>query len=81
LADEQNGFRKRRGTLDHLSTRTSLIETWNKCKQSTYVAFIDLQKAYDSVDRDKLWCKLRDVGVQGKTYRAIMSMYKHVVCV
>ena len=53
LSDEQNGFRKSRSTLDHLSTLTSLIETRKAMKKDTFVAFIDFSKAYDSIPRDE----------------------------
>ena len=51
IQDEQNGFMKGKSTIDHLSSITSIIETRKKCKLSTYVAFIDFKKAYDSINR------------------------------
>ena len=51
INDEQNGFMKGKSTIDHISTITSIIETRKKCKLSTYVAFIDFKKAYDSINR------------------------------
>ena len=41
ICDEQNGFRKSRSTLDHLSTVTSIIETRKAMKKDTFVSFID----------------------------------------
>lgn len=52
LVDEQNGFRTGRSTIDHVSSLTNLIETRIKRKLSTFAAFIDFKKAYDSIDRD-----------------------------
>jgi hypothetical protein len=78
LADAQNGFRKNRSTIDHLGSLSSMIETRKRSKLSTYVAFVDFRKAYDCIDRELLWHKLRDIGVQGKMYRAITSLYKSV---
>lgn len=43
--DEQNGLRKGRNTIDHISTLTTVIETRKPRKLSTYVAFIDLKKS------------------------------------
>jgi hypothetical protein len=43
------------GTVDHINTITSIIETRKKCKLSTYVAFIDFKKAYDSINRALLF--------------------------
>ena len=78
LCDEQNGFRKSRSTLDHLSTLTSIIETRKAKKTDTFVAFIDFSKAYDSIPRDKLWTKLKQKGLCGRLYNALISLYKTV---
>jgi hypothetical protein len=55
IKNEQNGFMKGRSTVDHINTITSIIETRKKCKLSTYVAFIDFKKAYDSINRALLF--------------------------
>ena len=82
LVDEQNGFRTGRSTIDHVSSLTNLIETRIKRKLSTYTAFIDFKKAYDSIDRKLLWQKLIRVGVKGRMLRAVKSLYSSVsVCV
>ena len=78
LCDEQNGFRKSRSTLDHLSTLTSIIETRKANKTDTYVAFIDFSKAYDSIPRNNLWAKLKQKGLCGRLYNALISLYKTV---
>lgn len=78
LNDEQNGFRPERSTLDHLSTLSGLIETRIKKKQPTFAAFIDFKKAYDSIDRDILWGKLHKMGLRGKMFNAITSLYSSV---
>ena len=49
LADEQNGFRKGRCTQDHLFTLSSVVESRKACGKSTFAAFINLRKAFDSV--------------------------------
>ena len=55
LSDCQNVFCLGHSTIDHLTTLTSIVE----CGKSQRKAFIDLRKAYDKVDRQKLWYKLR----------------------
>jgi purine nucleoside phosphorylase len=54
---------KGRGTVDHINTITSIIETRKKCKLSTYIAFIDFKKAYDSINRALLFNKLENLGI------------------
>jgi hypothetical protein len=41
-----------------------------------YACFIDLRKAYDSVDRETLWNILELYGVRGKLLEAIKVLYK-----
>ncbi len=80
LIDNQNGFRKKRSTIDHLSTLTMVIETRKQQRKSTYVAFVDFSKAYDRIDRQLLWEKLRTLGVSGPFLGAVQSLYKDVKC-
>ena len=65
---EQNGFRKRRNTIDHISSLTSIIDTRKKRNLSTFCAFIDFRKAYDTINRAKLWNRLSDIGVGGNYF-------------
>ena len=41
---------------------------------------IDLRKAYDYIDRNILWYKLRQQGVNGKFYFALGSLYRNTEC-
>ena len=79
LFEGQNGFRKGRSTIDHLSSLTNIIDTRRRKKLSTFCAFIDLKKAYDSVNRDILWGKLNNV-IDNKLFNAIRSLYSNVMC-
>ena len=38
-------------------------------------AFLDISKAYDNVDRDKLYERLRELGMGGRTRSLIISLY------
>ena len=66
LVDEQNGFRKGKSTTDHISSLMNIIDTRKKLKKSTFRAFIDFKKAYDTIDSINmpiLWKRLTDIGV------------------
>ena len=65
FVDEKNGVRKKRSTIDHLSSVTNLIETRKKLKRSTFCALIDLKRAYESVNRILLFYKLENLGIGG----------------
>ena len=80
IADNQNGFRKQRSTIDHISSITSIIETRKLHNKDTFAAFIDFKKAYDSIDRGILFAKLSNLGISGLMYNALLSIYDNVRC-
>ncbi len=78
LVDEQNGYRKGRSCEDQLYSLHSIINGRTLAKQSTYICFVDAAKAFDNVNRDCLWFKLRNVGVKDRFLSAIKSIYEDV---
>ena len=50
MPEEQNGFRPNRSTTDMMFVIRRLQESARKKRIPFYVCFIDLTKAYDSVD-------------------------------
>ena len=63
LPEEQSGFRPNRSTTDMMFVIRRLQELARKKQIPLYVCFIDLTKAYDSVDRTLLWTVLARFGV------------------
>ena len=55
LMEEQSGYRPNRSTTDMMFVISRLQELARKKRIPLYVCFIDLTKAYDSVDRTLLW--------------------------
>ena len=68
----------KRSTVDHISSLTNIIETRKKQKKATFCAFIDFKKAYDTINRTKLWHRLGSTGLCGKLFRAVKSLYSSV---
>ena len=58
LLEEQSSFRPNRSTTDMMFVIRRLQELARKKRIPLYVCFIDLTKAYDSVDRTLLWTVL-----------------------
>ena len=56
-----------RGTVDHICNLTCLINLYlfNR-RTKLYCAFVDYNKAFDSVNRVLLWQKLLRSGIDGK---------------
>ena len=50
----QVGFRKGRGTRDHIANIHWIIEKARKFQKNIYFCFIDYAKAFDYVDHNKL---------------------------
>ena len=50
LGEEQHGFRANRSTTDLIFTLRTIIEKSWEYNRPPYIAFIDLQKAFDRVD-------------------------------
>ena len=63
LPEKQSGFRPNRSTTDVMFVIRWLQELAQKKQIPLYVCFIDLTKAYDSVDRTLLWTVLAHFGV------------------
>lgn len=75
ILDAQHGFRKGRSCSDCIFTLTQLIEKRREFNQPTYFAFIDYEKAFDRVDRGRLWEILRRRGTPVHLVRAVQSLY------
>ncbi len=79
LEEEQNGFRKHKSCLDHIYTLCTVIRARIFEGKSTFVCFIDFQKAFDCVHRDLLEFKLISARVDGLFYNAVKALYKNPV--
>jgi hypothetical protein len=75
LGEDQFGFRAGRGTRDAVLCLRTLIDKRIDVKKKTYVAFIDLEKAFDRVDWDKLLACLERIGLDWKERRLIRNLY------
>ena len=77
MGEEQNGFRKDRRGEDNMFVVNEVIGRARKDGRKKYLAFLDIEKAYDRVDRRMLCKVLDEVGVSGKIVRIIRSMYEN----
>ena len=75
IHEGQAGFRAGRCCIDNIFTLNELIQGRLKEGKKTFSFFLDIQKAYDSVWCDGLWLKLWNMGVKGKMWRVIKTMY------
>ena len=80
LVDQQNGFRKNRSCEEHIFVLSSAIKNRLNDKKSTFAAFIDLSKAFDSVNREFLFYKLLVNDINGHFYYAVKALYNGTKC-
>ena len=75
LPESQCGFRANRSTIDMVFAARQLMEKTREQHRNVYVAFIDLSKAFDSVDRELLWMILRKCGCTERFIQLIRSLH------
>ena len=75
LPEEQCGFRPGRSTVCMLFVVRRLQELGRRRRIPLYMCFVDLQKAYDSVDRELLWKVLARAGVPAEMVAVIRQFH------
>ena len=75
VPDVQAGFRKGRGNRDQIANIHWIIEKAREFQKSIYFCFIDYAKAVDSVDHNKLWKTLQEMGIPGHLTCLMRNVY------
>ena len=75
LPDVQVGFRKGRGTRDHIANIYWIIEKAREFQRNIYFCFIDYAKAFDCVDHNKLWKILKEMGISDHLTYVLRNLY------
>ena len=76
LGEIQNGFRKDRSAADNTFVLDTILWKARAAKKKVHLGFVDISKAYDSVNRSILWKKLSSIGIKGEFLASLMSIYK-----
>lgn len=76
LSEAQSGFRKGRCTQDHIFTIKEITDRALITGKEVYVAFMDMEKAFDRVPRKKIWEVLEERNVNSKLIKIVKCMYK-----
>ncbi|CAF2121924.1 unnamed protein product [Rotaria magnacalcarata] len=77
LLEQQAGFRSNRSTIDQIFTLKLVMEKSREHNKPLCICFIDIQKAYDSVNRELLWKICRSYGLTDKTVLMLKLLYKN----
>ena len=78
IHEMQCGFMSGRGTTDAIFIVHQLREKHLAANRPLYMAFVDLEKAFDGVPRDVIWWAMRKLGIDEWLVRLVQSMYKDV---
>jgi len=79
MVEDQRGFRKGRSCTDAIFTVQQIIEKRKKEKKHNlplFLLFIDYDKAYDNVNRDKLW-EMMDNKIPNYLLNEIKCIYRN----
>ena len=80
VSESQCGFRKQRGTVDMVFAIRQLQEKCVEQHQDLHLLFIDLTKAFDTVNRAALWAILRKLGCPPRFVQIIRSFHDGMFC-
>ena len=79
IGEEQNGFRKDRRGTEHLYILKELIEKAGKENKQLYCMFLDIEKAYDTVNRKIMWKLIERLGFDEHIRKILQSMYRNTI--
>jgi hypothetical protein len=74
IHEAQNGFRAKRGAVDNIFMLRACVDARLKAKLDTFLLFLDIEKAYDTVWRGGLLWHLWRKGVRGRFFRVLANM-------
>jgi len=74
---EQNGFRIGRSCIDNVFIIKQVVEKRREFNLETHMAFLDLEKAFDRVNRNQLWQILNRRGIPYHLIEVIKSLYRN----
>ena len=75
LPDVEAGFKKARGTRDQFANICWIIKKARESQKNIYFCFIDYAKAIDSVDHNKQWKILKEMGLSNHLICLLRYLY------
>ena len=75
LSDAQAGFRKGRGTRDQIANIRWIMEKAREFQKNSISALLTYAKAFDSVNHNKLWTILKEVGIPDHLTCLLRNLY------
>src|SRR6218665_950384 len=76
LPDNQAGFRKARGTRDHIANMRWIMERQLEYGKEVHICFIDYCKAFDCINHELLWKTLLEMGIPKHLIQLLKGLYE-----
>jgi exonuclease III len=80
LLENQCGFRPARSCADHIFSMRQLMEKAREWRRPIYICFVDLRKAYDSINRVALWKIVKHYGISEKLCNLLADLHSDTRC-
>ena len=77
LGEAQGRFRNKRQTVDQLFVVNGVTKLLRSEGKKTWLAFLDLKKAFPNVWREGLWRKMENYGLGGKFLRVCQNIFSN----
>ena len=78
LSELHGAYRKDRRVEDQVFTLKGLCTLRKRQKLKTWLGFLDISKAFDTINRNRLFIQLWNKGIQGEVGRLITGLYGKV---
>ena len=78
IDESQFGFVLGRRTTDAILITCLLQEKYFTIGKHIYMAFLDLEKAFDQVPQKVIWWAMRKLGVEEWIVKLVQGLYKNV---
>ncbi|BHF60457.1 hypothetical protein SprV_0100342200 [Sparganum proliferum] len=75
LPESQCGFRRHRGTTDMIFAARQLQEKCQEMRTHLYSTFVDLTKAFDTVNREELWKIMQKFGCPERFIQMVRQLH------
>ena len=76
ISKQQYGFMPGKGTTDAVFALRMLMEKYRKNQRELHCVFVDLEKTYNRVSQEELWCYMRKSGILEKYVQLVQDMYE-----
>ena len=76
LSTAQGGFQRQRGTPEQAFALSEVVRRASRLGRKVHIAFLDIERAYDSVLHPILWRKCLDKGIGGRFLAVLQDIYQ-----